>query len=40
MKKIIALAALAFALFAGTAAVMTVHPHQRSRAATTTAEHP
>jgi hypothetical protein len=28
MKKIIVLAALAFALVAGTAAVMTVHSHQ------------
>jgi hypothetical protein len=28
MKKIIALAVLAFALVAGTAAVMTVHPEQ------------
>jgi hypothetical protein len=28
MKKIIVLAALAFALFASTAAVMTVHPQQ------------
>jgi hypothetical protein len=28
MKKIVALAVLAFALAAGTAAVMTVHSHQ------------
>ncbi len=28
MRKLIVLAALAFALVAGTAAVMTVHPHQ------------
>ena len=28
MKKMLVLAALAFALVAGTAAVMTVHPHQ------------
>jgi hypothetical protein len=28
MKKILVLAALAFALFAGTVTVMTVHPQQ------------